>query len=401
MARRSGSSSSSGAVRLAAGMPVVILYGKDDFLRQQYTSQLKHELDEVHGSDGVQVVRFDGATAQVADILDECRSMGLMTAHKLVIVDSADELLKSSSDDDDGDGNGDGGGGGSGKASGKRAAGKGKGGGGGVRRFAPKSARELVEAYVNEPSSAATLVLRAATWRPGNLDKAVKSAGGEMIKCEPLDAHTAARWAIARCAKRHRAQINPQAAALLIEHVGTALARIDSELAKLAAAVDDTATGTPGAGEAGGAEAQATARITADDVRAMVGLSREEDFWSIQRSLLDGDAKRALEHLGELLDVSRHDPVPIFFSCLDLARKLHVASCAIDAGAGPREAAKAAGLWGPAAEVVPHMARSLGQARCATLLHEAVELDSMSKSGRTEPRMALERLVLRFASVRG
>ena len=70
-------------------MPVVILHGKDEFLRQQYTGQLKHELGEVHGSDGVQMVRFDGVTAQVADILDECRSMGLMAPHKLVVVDAA------------------------------------------------------------------------------------------------------------------------------------------------------------------------------------------------------------------------------------------------------------------------------------------------------------------------
>ena len=41
----------------------------------------------------VQVMRFDGVTAQPADVLDECRSLALLAPYKIVIVDDADQFI--------------------------------------------------------------------------------------------------------------------------------------------------------------------------------------------------------------------------------------------------------------------------------------------------------------------
>src|SRR6185436_11346291 len=71
---------------------VVLLTGPERFMQDLLTQRLKEELEQAHGQ--VDSIRFDGASAQIADVLDECRSMGLMQQHKLVLVDSADQLLK-------------------------------------------------------------------------------------------------------------------------------------------------------------------------------------------------------------------------------------------------------------------------------------------------------------------
>src|SRR5207253_8118234 len=53
-------------------------------------------LTKAHGE--IDSFRFDGASASAAEVLDECRTFGLMRQQKLVIVDNADALLKSPED---------------------------------------------------------------------------------------------------------------------------------------------------------------------------------------------------------------------------------------------------------------------------------------------------------------
>lgn len=343
---------------LSADIRLAILHGPERFLIDYHTQALRDALTAAHGS--FDTLRFDGAATgsanAPAEILDECRSFGLMAGHKLVIVDNADALLKESEEDE---------------------AGAAKPAARGPRRKTP---RELFESYAQDPSASATLLLRASTWRPGRLDKAIAALGdaGAVIKCEPPDIPHAVAWCKARCRKQHNAELAPDAAALLVEHIGPDLSRLDTELAKLACV-------EPGA------------PITAKVVGEFVGFAREEKFFAIQSSLVAGDAGAALAHLRELVEVSRQDPVPLNWAYIDLARKLHGASVGLAAGENPYALAGRLKLWGPQQEAVFRAARTIPPDRAAELFKAAVETDVKLKTGQGDPVVNLEVLTLRFA----
>lgn len=341
---------------------IAIFHGPERYMQEQLTQQLRERLAAAHGAggaDAIDLVRFDGATAAVADVLDECRSMGLMQQHKLVVVDNADQLVKSAEEEEE--------------PAAKPASRAGR------RAPARKSNRQLLEAYAAAPAEGATLVLRADAWRPGNLDKAV-AAVGVVRKCEVPSLDDAAAWAIQRCRKQHGAEIEPEAARLLAEQLGGELMRMDTELARLSL-LDP---GRP---------------ITVAIVRQTVGLSREEEFWAIHRSLLSGDAAAALGHLRELLEVSRIDPVPLTWSYIDLARKLH----GIARGLRQRENRgmlfRRFRLWGGPGEEVMRRAEKIDPRDAAAILDEAIQADLRQKSSGGDPVRALEALTLRFTSV--
>lgn len=336
---------------LGAHTRVALFTGKERFLQDVYTQTLREALERTHGE--VTVVRFDGATAAPADVLDECRSYSLMGGFKLVVVDQADAFVKGGDDE--------------------------------PPRTGRAGPRQVLEAYAASPADSATLVLRAETWHPGNLDKAIAKVGC-VIKCERPTDDEAAKWAYRRCKARHGAEIDPRAAMLLVEHLGADLGRIDSELAKLAVAVAGAGGGDGGT-------------ITVERVEAMVGVSREDEFWAIQAALLTGDAAAGLEKLRELVEVSRHDPVPITFSCIDLARKLHGAACMMERGVPEAGIAGRLKLWGSTRFTILEAARRMGRARAAKLLQHAVKTDVHLKSSMGEPVRNLELLTLRFAGV--
>lgn len=330
MAKRSAEA----ARPLDASCRVVLLHGPDEFLRAEYTARLKELLQAAHPD--LDTLRFEGATAKAADVLDECRSFGLMRQHKLVLVDQADQLVKEDN-------------------------------------------RPLFEKYAEAPAEDATLVLRADKWYPGNLDKLIAKVGS-VIKCDEVSEAQATSWAIARARKRHDATLEADAAALLVERVGAALGRIDSELAKLA-----TAAGAGGA-------------ITRDAVAQAVGATREEEAWAIQRTLLSGDPEATLKQLRDIIEVSRQSEAAVSWAVIDLLRKVHAASAGLRAGRKPFDLMKALKLWGPSADAVLEAARRVEPATARAWFLAAVEADTRHKTGLSDPLRSLESLVVGLAT---
>lgn len=351
------------AAALSASTRIAILHGDDRFMQELRLGELRAALAEAHGEDGFDVVRFDAAapgagSGLIAEILDECRTFGLIARHKLVIVENTDVLLKAADDED----------GAASKAS---------------PRGAPKAKtnRQLMEDYAADPSESATLVLRASTWRPGNLDKAVAALGarGAVIVCDSPKPDDAVRWVRERCQEHYGAPIAPDAAAMLVENVGTDYGRLDTELAKLT-------TVNPGK------------PVTAETVREFVGFSREEEFWRFKETLLSGNPAAALTHLRDMIEVSRHQPVPLAWNFTDLARQIYGASQGLAIGEPPASIARRLKLWGGMQEAVLRAARRIPPDRAARLLATAVETDVRLKTGQGDPVINLETLTLRFTS---
>lgn len=337
-------SSNTKGLPLGVESRLVILHGKESFLRSGYTDQIRTMIEALGVP--IDVIRFDGESAAIGDVLDECRSLGLMGQHKLVVVDRADELAKSSDDSHPG----------------------------GTLR-----PRDMLERYAQAPEAGTTLILRSETWRPGKLDKLVEKVG-TIIKCDELTPQRAMAAVGKRAKETFGVSIEPAAVDALVEQVGVDLSRLSSELGKLAA----------GAGKGG--------TITLASVRQMVGMSREDKAWTIQDVLLDANPQLALLKLHELIEISRVDLVPIRWACVDLARKLHAVSREIESGVPAQVAGKSQRLWGPSGQAVRSVAKRAGARRLASLLHDAVATDVRAKTGQGDAVRGLERLILRFAS---
>lgn len=343
-------------VSLDASMRIVVLYGKEQFLIEEFTRRFAQSLDEHFG--GIERFTFDGANATAADVLDELRSYGLMQKHKLVIVDNADQFLQGrrKADDDDNGGS---------DASGSST---------GTRR--------LLEKYAEHPVDDATLLMRAETWRAGNLDKLIAKVGG-VYECSPLDEGKATIWCMKRCEKRHDAKLEHAAAELLVARLGPELQRLDVEMSKLAAMVGSGGT------------------ITREMVAGAVALSREEKAWEIQAAIATGNASIMLRKLRELLEISRQDVVPITWATCDLLRKIHASAQLLGRGVPPAGVRSQVKLWGSAADHIIRIASRTSPEKLAQLLQMAITTDAHNKSGVGEPQRNLEALLVRIADTIG
>ncbi len=330
---RAATRSEGGKVELDASMRIVVLHGRELFLLWEWSRMLAERLREAHGDVGI--VRFDGASVPVAEVLDELRSFGLLEPHKLVIVDDADRFL-------------------------------------GV-----ESKRRSLEQYAASPEAQATLLLRAGTWRPGNFDKLVAKVG-TILKCEPVSADKAIAWCIARASKRHEADLDREAAALLVERIGSDLGRLDGEIGKLSVSPAATAAGS-------------RPRIDRALVASMVGVSREEEAWLIQEVVLSGDPGLAVRKVRELVSISRAAPQQLTWAVSELSRKLHGAASMRASGCGDGEISSTLRLWGDSKGPILSASRRLSPAATAAILDEAVDLDFRLKRGRAgDPARALE-----------
>jgi len=317
-------------------MRMAIIHGKEPFLMSRYTDDFEDILATQFGK--VDRVVFDGATVDLATVLDEVRTFDLMMRHKLVVVDNADAFLVT-------------------KDSGKN------------------SNRQAMERYAKAPVDAATLILRATTWRPGKLDKEV-AKDGIVFKLQNLSEHDSVRWCMGRCKKEHACTLDPQAAQLLVERIGVSLTRLDAELGKLSAKV-----------------APAT-EITKEDVVEMVGLSREEQAWEIQSILLSGNSGAAMAKLGELLDISRQPRELLMWSVVDLTKRLSAAASMLQSGDSPSQIRSSLKLFGDGGNRILTLAKKHTPLQFANLYTEAVAVDARTRSGVLDGRRGLELLTM-------
>jgi len=303
----------------------------------RYTSDFESAIAEEFGD--VDRVVFDGATTDLATILDEVRTFDLMMRHKLVVVDNADVFLV-------------------------------------TKDSVKTSNRQALERYAESPVQSATLLLRALTWRPGKLDKAVAKVG-IVVKLQNLNELDSIRWCVGRCGKEHGCTLEAQAAQFLVQRIGVSLTRLDTELGKLSAKVAPET------------------KITKADVAEMVGLSREEQAWEIQSIILSGNSGAAMTKLGELLDVSRQPKELLMWSVVDLTRRLSAASTMMQNGLSAGDIRKNLKLFGDGGNRILQLAKQRTPSELANLFTEAVAVDARTRSGLLDGRRGLELITLR------
>lgn len=216
--------------------PVYALVGTDSFLQDTHRKEILAKV--VADADPQTCVSVFDAEAELAEVLDALRTGGLLAPRRAIVVRGADGFIA--------------------------------------------KYRSQLEDYVQAPAATGVLILLLDSL-PSNtrLYKAIKKAGG-IRDCKAAQARDLPPRLIA-IARNHEAEMTPQAAGILVETVGTDLAQLSQEIAKLATYVG------PGG------------KITPKEIAELVASSAGPKAFALTNALTEADANAALKALSAML----------------------------------------------------------------------------------------------------
>ncbi len=312
---------------------VYAVYGDDVYLRREATAAV---VRVILGSnaDELAVSRLDGNAASLADVMDEVRMLPFFSKRRVVVVADADP-------------------------------------------FVTRNRKEL-EAYVAAPGAAGVLVLLVKTLpATTNLARLI-AAEGLALDCNSPAEKELVPWLLQH-ASRHEAQLDSDAARLLLELVGPEVGLLASEVEKLAVYV----------GEA--------RRIRRADVARMVEAGRIETVWKVLDAATTGHAAEAIADLDQLLAAGEF-PVRVLAALTTSLLKLHHAGRLRAFRVSLDEACRIAGIREYAAEKTRRQHAHLGPSRVDELPAMLLKADLDLKGGSPlEPRVVLEELLVKLA----
>jgi len=252
--------------------PVYVLHGSDAYLLDAHRKDI---YDRVVGDADPQVCAssFDGS-ADLADVLDELRTVPFLAPRRLVTVRDADAFVSAH--------------------------------------------REALERFLQSPPSAATLLLLVSRWDLRTRLAKLVAKIGQLLDCSVPEGGNLARW-LTRAAARRDKQIAPDAAELMAEWVGRNLAVLDGEMEKLSLYVGDRPA------------------ITIEDVCAVVTASAGPAAFDLTNAITGGDPAAALKALGGMLRTRGDEFKTLGLIAWHLRRAL-LAKELLEAGQPPRQA---------------------------------------------------------------
>ena len=219
----------------AAAKPVYVLFGQDAFLCDAHRREI---IQLALGDADPQVCLSTlDATAELAEVLDELRTLPFLAPRRVVIVRDADAFVG--------------------------------------------AYRGQLEDYLRSPTQTATLVLMVSSWpKTTRLFKLVQQIG------QAIDCNTPQRgvqqW-LARSAGKRGKKMAPDAAELLVAWLGNDLAVLHEELEKLVLYVGQRDS------------------ITAEDVSALVTATAGAGAFALNDALVAGNAQAGLAALDGML----------------------------------------------------------------------------------------------------
>lgn len=224
------------AVAQVTVKPVYVLHGGDAFLcdahRREIVSQVIGDADPQ-----VSVASFD-ATAELADVLDELRTMPFLSPRRVVIVRDADPFISAH--------------------------------------------RESLEKYLNSPSANSVLILIVASWPSTTRLYKLVAKIGEVRNCAAVEGANLAKW-LAEATARRGKKLDANAAELLARWMGNDLAALDQEIEKLSLYVDGRGT------------------IKLSDISAVVTATAGPVAFGLTNAITNADTPGALEALAKML----------------------------------------------------------------------------------------------------
>jgi DNA polymerase III subunit delta len=186
----------------------------------------------------------------------------------------------------------------------------------GIERWRDKQLEPVLAALAELPPDL-TLVLICRDKAPAKLVKAVKTAKGEVHEFEAPKAREMPRVLVSE-AQRLGFRLEPAAARILVERMGSNPLRLRNELERLAL----------WAGEGG--------EVSASDLQEMVADTSEAAVWSLSDALIEGDAAAALR-IGERLIGQGENVTGLIYGLASRLRSACAAAAQLEEGIPPKQ----------------------------------------------------------------
>jgi len=339
--------------------PVMVLAGAEAFIRWELLERIRKTVLGSEQSD-MGYVRMDPAVT-VAAVLDECRTMGMFAANKLVVVEPADQLFKSRSGEDGGD-----------------ESEEIESGGDSPQRVAA-TPRDMIYRYAEEPAAGAVLVLVCDNWLKNTRLHKLLDAQGAVHWCVPPREDQVPHWLSTRAEKFYSKKIEPAAAIRLAELVGADLARLDGELAKLALYAMNQNV------------------ISEKMVMQMVGFQHEQQVWDLIDALSAGNVREALARNHELWQMESRIGYTLVGAIFYWLGQVMRAREMIDRRLGDGQIIKELRLWPQQrATRTLQLARRWGIAGAKRAAEALLAADMAAKTSLGEPQRNIEMFIVKI-----
>ena len=326
--------------QLARGKPIgaVLLLGTDHYLREMCRNRIIDTCVPEAARDWA-VARLSARDAGWDEILQRAETLPMLAPRQVIVVEDVES----------------------------------------VEKLGEKSREEIIEAlekYLSSPAPFTVLVLEASEL--DGRQKFRKLLGEKALVVElTIGGESAAALAV-QMAKDLGAEIDRDAAALLVDIVNGEPARIRGELEKLA-------TYALGRG-----------RITAADVETLVVAARKNTVWQLTDMLASRRRRDALAFLDNLLREGEQ-PIGIVGALAWTYRKL-IEARDLPAHTGGFQAARQLGMRPEAAEAAVRQAHRVPKSELLSGLVALAEADSRLKSSNPDPRALMEFLIARLTT---
>ncbi len=210
------------------------------------------------------------------------------------------------------------------------------------------------------------------------LAEAVKSAGGTVLAYDAPRSRELPRW-IAAEAERRGIEVEPDAARLLIDRMGTGTVRLSTELDRLALWAGDGGT------------------VGVDDLEEMIADTSEEMVWSLSDAVVErraGSAVRLIERLS-----AQSESLPgIVYGVAGRLRKAHLAASQLEAGRPVKDVQSSLKMSPYAAKMVVKSVRSTSPAELRAASCAFADLEWWSRGGAEYPEATALTLAVRRAA---
>jgi DNA polymerase-3 subunit delta len=250
-----------------------------------------------------------------------------------------------------------------------------------VERWGAAQAGRVVEA-LDAVGPDTTVVLIARGKKPAKLAKAVEKAGGDVLVYDaPRERDLPAR--LVADARERGFELDPAAARLLVERMGTSTMRLANELDRLAL----------WAGKGG--------EVTLADLEAMVADTSEEARWTLSDALVERRSDTAMLAAERLL-AQGESVSGLVYALASRLRSAHDALSALERGGSPKQVASSLDMHPYAATMLVKRLRGASLDELRGAITAVADLEMWSRGGSDyEDSVALTLAVRRAAGGAG
>ena len=239
--------------------------------------------------------------------------------------------------------------------------------------------REKLEKYLTKPAASATLVLECRSFpKTTRLYKALGACGGQLYECKKLSGRALVGFVVEEARARQK-RIEPAAAERLCELVGQDQGALAGEVEKLCLYAAERPV------------------VTAQDVRELVGQSREERIFRVMDTAGVGRLPEALTLWRQVLATDPSAIYKVLGGIAFVLRRWLNAQRMLAEGAPIRAIAPKLMMWGREREVET-LLRRLSPEQLERLLAEVAELDLQAKTGIRSIETGIEALLIHVAT---